>query len=58
MVRGTTSLFSIRYLPPFWYDVFPGDTTFMMVRSNEALQGHPPVVVLNFFEELTRRVPR
>jgi eukaryotic-like serine/threonine-protein kinase len=58
VIRGTTSLFSIRYLPPYWYDVFPGDTTFMMVRSNESLQGHPPVVILNFLQELERRVPR
>jgi Tol biopolymer transport system component len=58
VVRGTGALFSTRVLPPYWYDVFPADTAFLMIRSGEVLGAHPPIVGLNFLQGLERRAPR
>ena len=56
-------LFEGRYVPPPGttpnYDVSPDGQRFLMVKPNEATESAPTqiIVVLNWFEELKRRVP-
>jgi hypothetical protein len=57
-VRGTRGVLNLAGTIDAWYDVMPGDTSFMMLGTSTAgpsQQRDRILVVTNFLDELKRR---